>query len=229
MKPILCIFFVLLVSVKTSFAQCSNPFYAYKNGTTMTMENYDGKDKLTGSQEMQVINWEETSNGYIATMAYKIFDKKGKEQASGEYTMECKDDVIHIDMSSMIPSESMKMFEDMEVEVVMDQLEFPADLEVGDRLDDASILMETKGSPMAIKYTMDIVDRKVEGKETIETPAGTFDCYKLSQSMKSKIMISKTSFKSISYLVEKYGAVKTETYKDNGKLIGYSLLTKFEE
>jgi hypothetical protein len=193
------------------------------------MENYDAKDKLTGSQQTEVINWEETSSGYLATVGYTIFDKKGKEQSAGEYQLECKDGVIHMDMSAMIPQESMAAFEDMEAEMVMDQLEFPSDLSVGDLLDDASFELKTTGSPMNMSFSMDIVDRVVDARETITTPAGTFDCYKINQRMISKMMISKTSFKSVTYLVEKYGAVKTETYRDNGKLVGYTLLTKFEE
>ena len=220
---------LVLFGYHHAISQCTNPFYAYKDGTTITMENYDNKDKLTGSQQTKVINWKETSNGYLATVSYKIFDKKGKEEATGEYQLECKDGIIHMDMSAMIPQESMAAFEDMEVEMVMDQLEFPSELQKGDLLEDAQFAIETKGSPMAMKFTMDITDRVVQDKETITTPAGTFDCYVVSQRMSSKMMISKSTFRSITYLVEKYGAVKTETYRDNGKLMGYSLLTSFED
>jgi hypothetical protein len=42
-------------------------------------------------------------------------------------------------------------------------------------------------------------------------------------------MIANSNFRTVQYIAEKYGAVKTETYRSNGKLIGYSLLNKFEE
>jgi hypothetical protein len=117
----------------------------------------------------------------------------------------------------------------MEMEMKMDNLEFPSNLKEGQTLKDASFEMTAKNSPMPMKFNFNITDRKVEGKESVTTPAGTFDCFKISEKTHSKMMISNMEFTTVQYIAEKYGAVKTETYRSNGKLMGYSLLTKFEE
>lgn len=221
------LFFTLILF--RSHAQCSNPFYQFKEGTVMEIENYDDNGKPQGKNETQVISWSETPSGYEATLAYKLFDKKGKQIADGEYKAECADGIIRIQMSAFIPEESMQAFKDMEMEMKMDNLEFPSDLTVGQTLKDASFEMTAKNSPMPMKFNFNITDRKVDGKESVTTPAGTFDCYKISEKTHSKMMISNTEFTTVQYIAEKYGAVKTETYRQNGKLMGYSLLTRFEE
>lgn len=224
---LLPLFFALIIF--QSHAQCSNPFYQFKEGMVMEIENYDDNGKPQGKNETWVISWSETPSGYEATLAYKLFDKKGKQYAEGEYKAECVDGLIRIQMNAFIPDESMQAFKDMEMEMKMDNLEFPSDLNVGQTLKDASFEMAAKNSPMPMKFNFTITDRKVEGKENVTTPAGTFDCFKISEKTHSKMMISNTEFTTIQYIAEKYGAVKTETYRSNGKLMGYSLLTRFEE
>jgi hypothetical protein len=209
-------------------AQCNNPFYQFSKGTLIETENFNDKGKLQGKTEVTVIDWEETGSGFIATLGYKLFDKKGKLDYEGDYTMECKDGLISIDRTAFVPDESMQAFKDMEVELKMDQLEFPSELRVGQQLKDASFEVKAEG-PMPMNFIFLFTDRKVEGKESVTTPAGTFDCFKISQVTKSKMMIANSQFRTVQYITEKCGAVKTETYRSNGKLVGYSLLTRFEE
>jgi hypothetical protein len=212
-----------------SNAQCTNPFYQFKEGTIMEIEHYDANGKPQSKNETRVISWSTTSSGYEATLGYKLFDKKGKQYAEGEYKMECIDGIIRIEMSAFVPDESMQAFQDMEMEMKMDNLEFPPDLTEGQTLKDASFEMIAKNSPIPMNLNFTITDRKVEGRESVTTPAGTFNCFKISEITHTKMMISNNEFKTVQYLAEKYGSVKTETYRSNGKLMGYSLLTRFEE
>lgn len=227
MKKIILLF-VSVYIVQEVNAQCNNPYYQLKEGTIIEMENYNQKDKLEGRTETMVTNFDETSTGYVATIAYKFYDKKDKVVTEGEYNLECENGIIKIDMSSFIPAESMTAFQDMEVEVTMDQLNYPANISAGQNLDDASIKISTQNSPIPMNMVFDITDRKVDGKESVTTPAGTFDCYKISYNTRSKMMMANMSFKNVEYLSEKCGTVKTETYRSNGKLTGYTLLTKYE-
>ena len=221
-------FFILALLIMSEVsAQCDNPYYQLKEGTQIVVENYDKKDKAQGRTESKVIQYEETSSGYVATISAKIYDKKDKPVSEGEYQLICDGSSLKIDMSGLMPAESMAAFKDMEMEVTMDQLEYPANLSPGQTLNDASIVIAASGA-IPMKFTFDITDRKVEGKETITTPAGTFDCHKISYNSHSKMMISNMNFRNVEYVSEKCGAVKTETYKSNGNLIGYTLITKYE-
>ncbi len=227
MKKITLILITLLFCYKAN-SQCDNPYYKVKEGTLMVMESFDKKDKMQSRTETKVTAYEATENGFVATISYKITDKKDKLVSEGAYTMTCEDNVIKIDMSGFVPAESMTAFKDMEVEITMDQLEYPANLSAGQVLNDASIEIATSNNPMPMKMVFDIMDRKVEGNESITTPAGTFDCMKISYNTHSKLMIANMNFTNVEYLSKDAGAVKTETYKSNGNLLGYTLLTKYE-
>lgn len=222
------VFLLTILFVNEVSAQCTNPFYQLKEGTVIEMESYDKKDKLQSRSETRVVQYQTTPAGYIATITYKMLDKKEKLISEGDYKLECNNGTIKIDMSSFIPAESMTAFKDMEVEVDMDQMLYPANLSAGQSLDDASIKIKTTNSPVTMGMDMDISNRKVEGKESITTPAGTFECYKISYDMFSKMSFVKMNFKNVEYLSENSGVVKTESYKSNGNLMSYTILTKYE-
>lgn len=226
MKKIAFLLFSVILSEVS--AQCDNPYYQLKEGTLIVMENFDKKDKLQGKTESKVTKFDETSTGFTATISAIVYDKKDKITSEGDYELKCENGSIKIDMSGLIPAESMAAFRDMEIDVTMDQLEYPSNLEAGQILNDASIEIAVSGSSMPMKLIFDITDRKVEGKETITTPAGTFECYKISYNTHSKMMIINMNMRNVEYLSDKFGAVKTETYKSNGNLIGYTLITKYE-
>ena len=77
---------------------------------------------------------------------------------------------------------------------------------------------------MTMKF--DIKNRKVEKKESITTPAGTFVCYKVTYDMDMKVLMRR-SMKTAEWLAPGVGVVKTETYNQKGELEGYTELTKF--
>lgn len=49
--------------------------------------------------------------------------------------------------------------------------------------------IETDNKGMKQTLTLDVINRKVEGKEKITTPAGSWDCYKITNSTKMKIKV----------------------------------------
>jgi len=106
---------------------------------------------------------------------------------------------------------------------------FPSDLSVGDELPDASITVSIKSSGVNMfTMTVWITNRKVEAREEMTTPAGTFDCFKMSYDIETKMMV-KVQSKAVQWFTEDVGMVKSESYNKNGKLVGYSLLTDLQK
>ena len=122
----------------------------------------------------------------------------------------------------------MEMLKNYEVEVKMDELEVPDKLEVGQKLKDASAHITTKNSPIPIKIDFDITDRLVAGKQSVPTPAGTFECFKITYNTHLKMMMMNSNFKTVEYVAPKVGVVRTESFRENGKVIGYTLLTTYQ-
>ena len=143
--------------------------------------------------------------------------------------MKCENGTLFIDMRNYLNQDQMKAFSGYEMKIESTSLETPSNLSVGQQLKDGSFVMTAEGSAMPMKMTVNITNRKVLAQETITTPAGTFTCYKISSDMAMQTQMGiniNTKFSSIEWITEKAGAVKTESYDKNGKLVGYTLLTK---
>jgi hypothetical protein len=193
-------------------------------GTKFQITMYNKKDKMSGVMDYEV----KEVSGNTATMFYEMADEKGKMITSSEYGITCSDDGVTIDFSSMMSPGVMGQYEDMEVEMSGTDLLFPNNLSVGQSLPDADVLMTVKMPPMNMKMTMKFLNRKVEGNETVSTPAGDFECYVITYDTESKMGIKMTMSSKL-WLSEGYGMVKQENYNKKGALIGSSVLTSFEK
>jgi hypothetical protein len=217
---------VMLLSIAS--AQDCTAFFPMEEGSVREMTSYDKKDKVTGTiiQTVKEVKKEGERIDIVVEMEMK--DKKGKQVSQGELVFTCEEGIFKVDMRNYLDPGSMQGMDDMEFTVDATELEMPADLEPGMELGDGSISMSASSGGMAMmNFNTFVTNRKVEGKETITTPAGTFECYKISQDMEVKsIMSIKTS--SIEWVAEDVGVVKSESYNKNGKLTGYTLLTSLE-
>jgi hypothetical protein len=90
--------------------------------------------------------------------------------------------------------------------------------------------MKVKSNGMQI-MTMNfkITDRKVEAIEDITTDAGTFSCYKMSQNTTMNMGFINKTFKSIDWIAENVGSVRSESYNESGKLQSYRVLKSIEQ
>ncbi len=209
------------------YSQC-NEYFSMKEGSEWEYESFDKKGKSSGRQHQKVTRYNSTVNGFEATLSTDIADKKGENVMSGELDMWCKDGVYYFDMRKFIPEEQLQMLGSYEMKVEGENLEYPSNLSVGQSLNDGTITVTAENSPMPINITLNILNRKVEAKETITTPLGTFETLKITSNsvMKTKMGISMTmEYESTEWLAKDVGVVKSETFR-KGKSNGYTLLVK---
>ncbi|MBT8235665.1 MAG: DUF3108 domain-containing protein [Bacteroidia bacterium] len=216
---LICAFFCI---ASTAISQDCSTFFPMNEGTKFQITMYDKKDKVSGVMDYVI----KEASGNTATMYYEMQDEKGKMLTSSEYDITCSDDGVTIDFSSMMSPEIMGQYEDMEVEMSGTDLLYPNNLSTGQTLPDADVLMTIKMPPMNMKMNMNFFNRKVEGKESVTTPAGTFDCYVITYDSEAKMGIKMTSRNKL-WLSEGYGMIKQETFNKKDKLIGKSILTAF--
>lgn len=219
--PILISVFFCIIS--TAISQDCSKYFPMEEGVKFQITNYDKKDKVSGVMDYIV----KEVSGNTATMSYDMHDDKGKMITSSEYGVTCTNDGVKIDFSSLMSPELMGQYEDMEVEMSGTDLLYPNNLSVGQALPDAEVLMTVKMPPLNMNMNMNFFNRKVEGNESVTTPAGTFDCYVISYESEAKMGVKMTTSSKL-WLAEGYGMVKQETYNKKGSLIGKSLLTSFE-
>jgi hypothetical protein len=160
-------------------------------------------------------------------MNMTMLDEKGKEVITSDYKLSCSENAVHIDYQSLMSNDMLKQFGDMDMDITGTDIELPNDLAVGQNLADANINMKLNMGGVNMNMNIETVNRKVEARESITTPAGTFDCFVISSETKSKMMMANNTFPSRMWLAEGVGMVKQETYNKNGKLMGSMLLTQF--
>lgn len=232
MKNSVVFFFLLFLGAAALQAQsdCSL-FYPFKAGVQLEYTYFDKKGKLESKTQSTIkrIKNLPSGNGVEAVVANIVFDKKDKEQFSGEYVVRCEGGVIKMDASSMLNPAMQQSFSNMEVAIEGEDITIPKDLKAGQQLPDASTNIKAGANGINIvNMTVNITGRKVVGQETITTPAGTFKCYKLTQTTEVKMMLGKT-FSSVEYYAEGIGLVRSETYDKKGGLEGYMELTRIEK
>ena len=202
---------------------CSK-FYPLTEGTKFQITSYGKKDKLSAVIDYVV----KASIGDAATMSYEMHDDKGEMIFTSEYDITCANDGISIDFKSLVAPGVFEQYKDMEIDITGSNVLIPNNLNAGQSLPDADMLMIIKIEPITMKLNAKVFNRKVEGKETITTPAGTFDCFVITYDHESKMGI-KFSGTAKQWLAEGVGMVSQTDYNKKGQIISKSVLTKFEK
>lgn len=209
-----------------------NTLLFFKEGTATTMTSYNDDGKVTGTTKTIYTKVSKTPLGVSVTASQENFDKKGKSATKSDYTLKCEKGNLIIDMKMMMPNQQAEAYKDMEVTMDGSNLEFPGEMTVGSTLKDAEVKFTVKTKdgmvmPMS-NLSVKITNRKIEAKESVTTPAGTFECYKITENTETKTMFS-IKMKNTTWFSQEAGTVKTESYKENGKFVGKSELTELKK
>ncbi len=228
MQKTLALIVALIGVVGFLFSQNDcNPYFDFNKGKSWTIKSYSAKDKYQGKQSYEVIAVEEIDGVIVSTIKIASFDKKDKKILSNEITFECADGVVSFDMSKLIPEETMQSFKTMDMEITMDRMTIPSELYVGQKLDDGSLKLSIDG-PIPIKFNVNLKDRKVESKETVVVPAGSFEAFKITYITEFTGFGSRET-KNVEYIANGIGVIRSEEYNKKGDLSSYSILVSYGE
>lgn len=223
--------FICLSSFLIKSDSCDSLLF-FKEGSSVTMTSYKAKGDVTGSVKTLFKQVNKTENGVSVLANQESYDKKGKLSHTSDFGIKCKNDILYFDAKNLMPSEQTEAYKDFEMTVEGMDLEMPSNLAVGTQLKDANVKFSFKSKtgqamPM-MNVTIKIFNRKVEAIETITTPAGTFECFKISEETEVKTIMTLNS-KSISWFNKEVGTVRTESYNKNDKFLGYTELTEISK
>ncbi|WP_373514765.1 hypothetical protein [Persicitalea sp.] len=200
-----------------------------KQGSGYELLSYDAKGKENGRMIYKVKKVSKDGPDTVIEMDLETFDKKDKSQMTNTFTMRCNGNEMHLDASSMMPQGQGKQFESFDMTFTSKDIIYPANLSVGQTLPDGSLHGEGAAGPMSMTMDTEFVNRKVEGREKITVPAGTFDTFKITSDMNinmKSVMKMNMEFSTVSYRSPKIlWDVKTENYR-KGKLMGTTVLSK---
>jgi hypothetical protein len=217
MKKLLLLFTISLLMGSLKAQDCIF-YYPKTKGAVLEYKSFDKKDKLTSRSTQKVKDITETGNTIKATIEFQSFDAKGKDLGINEYDVKCENGVYSVDMRSFLDAQTMAAYKDMKVDITSNSLEMPTQMKVGDQLKEGKLVVSISSEGMPIMtMTTSITDRKVEAKESVTTEAGTFDCFKITYTITTKMMIG-MRFEVAEWYADGVGSVKTESYSKGNKM-----------
>ena len=216
-----------IIAVGLTYGQnvCSK-YYAMGEGTTFQLTSFEGK-KVSAIVDYLVAESGSTAAGERALMKTEIKDKDGEVVSGSEFEIICEDDIVYVDFKSLMGPETLAQFPDMDIEVSGTALQLPNNLREGQNLPDADMLAVVHMNPIKMRLTFIMTNRKVVGRETITTPAGTFDCIVLSYDYESKMGIKVTG-STKQWFAEGVGLVLQKDYNKKKREVRKTELTKFQ-
>ena len=217
-------------------SDCSD-FIWFKKGANMKFENLDDKGKSVSTSQMVIMDVKKEGGATIADVNFKD-DKKN------EFNMQykCLDGKLYMDFSSALKEAMAKSGDKKQAQEAMKNVEmgfsdgfmtFPSNMYPGQNLEDAVFTMKTNSGGMSMDVTSSLTDRKVTAKEKVTTPAGTFDCLKITGTRKTTMNIlgsnrnmGKPTQEHI-WMAPGIGNIKQEIYNEKGKLVSKNHLIEF--
>lgn len=220
---------VFLLGTTNLFSQECVFYSPVEKGTVLKHSNYDKKDKLTGTSIQTVIDNYVKEGVQTVKIRNEYQDVEMDSVFMTELEMKCKDGRYYVDMESYIGESTLTPYSNMETTFEVENMTIPAELKTGDILDNGRVTVVVSNNGMKIMtISVNISNRKVEAKEDITTPAGTFECYKISYDISTKMLIT-IKASTVEWYAKNVGVVKSESYNKKGKLTGYTVLTEFQK
>ena len=164
----------------------------------------------------KVSDSKKNGNVTTATINSEFIDTKGKTITSATNNVKCDNGVMQMDMKVFIPAAQQEQMKSGSANASDVYLEYPATMNIGDQLKDGQMNMDYESaSGLKSSIEVSITERKVEGKESVTTTAGTWECYKITSNNKITSRIAGIGIPIKMNVTEWYapgfGIVKTES------------------
>ncbi|MBK7098104.1 MAG: hypothetical protein IPH58_06805 [Sphingobacteriales bacterium] len=187
------------------------------------MGHFDKKNKLIGKNIYKVSNVNKSGGLATATVISEFFDKKDKivSQTNGE--MKCRNGQLLIDMKMLLSPQQTSQFQNADAKGKVVSLEYPTKISVGQTLTDGFFDMDMKTeSGISANIKLEITNRKVDTKESVTTPAGTWDAYRISYNARMVLNMGfavPIKIEGTEWFVPDFGVVKTESKSGKSELL----------
>lgn len=223
-----------------SSSECGS-FVWFKKGSVFEYSTSDKSNKYEQQNRMEVKDVYTERGSVVAEL-------EGRGEANGtvvemDFKYICKGDKLYMDVGEMMKSvfaknPDLQQFMDSEeaekvkIDLNNGYMSFPKQLFPGLELDDMVFTFESSmGGVGKINLQVEGLDRVVEARESVTTPAGTFDCMKIrtiNSTSFSMMGMNRNLPAQVQYLwiSPEVGMVKQESY-EKGSLVASMELTKY--
>jgi len=224
------LFLACMLCFTAAIAQDCATYLPFQKGNKIEYAMTDKKEKPSGKLQYLINDVSTVGGALTANITSTMSDEKGKQISTSNFTYACNGGDLIIDMKSMVSDQLMSSYKDMTVKAEGGMMTIPFNASVGSTLPDGTMHMDilNEGKNFA---TMDvkITNQKVEAKEDITTPAGTFSCIRISYDSEIRTVTMGIGIpiitKAVTWYSQKAGVVKSDSYGKDDKLLGRMVLS----
>ncbi|WP_210464624.1 TapB family protein [Rufibacter roseolus] len=210
---------------------CLQPLGLAKNTEFVFQVTDKGRNK--GTLNNKVVQQVTDKDGaYVTTFKSARRNKSNRPETAEEYHIRCVNDTVYLDAMLLLREQVMKAFEGKDFDFTPVDIAYPQQMKIGQKLPDGKLGVKVRSSSVNItQISMVATDRKVEAIEKVTTPAGTFDCYKITYNYEVNLdamgLPLRDVFKVEEYFSLEHGLIKCQYYNKRGKKAkGLELITK---
>jgi len=209
----------ILVIASTTGVYAQNTFFPTKPGTALVYAQKNANGNPESYSKQTIKNVEGSGNNMTISYVAEMLDKN-KKSANPPVEIPLKviikNGVMILDMNQMFAGQQKNR--QMKTEITGVPMELPGDMQPGLSLKDADMTMSIDMGIMKMKTTMKMTDGKCLAIEELTVPAGTFKCYKITQTVSTTIMGKNSTGRSLTWYAPGIGTVKSESYNSKDQL-----------
>jgi hypothetical protein len=208
--------FLLAMGTLCATAQNCKNYLLLQNNKRVEMTVYNRKGKEDGKQVWMISNVKNAGKTTTATINTEFFSGKGKSINKSTSQVQCNGGSLQMSMKLMMGEAQLKQMNNATAKASGEFIDYPANIKEGDNLPDGNMQIDyTMEGGMTASIEISVTGRSVGGKESITSPAGTWECYKITSNQK---IISKVAGIGIPIKMEVtewyapgVGVIKTES------------------
>jgi hypothetical protein len=209
---------MVIVTAVGAFA--GDVFFPTKKGTVLVMALSDAKGKVESYGRTTVKDVKGAGDNLTIVCQTEALDKKRqpeKNSAPIEYTMQIIDGAVVADINSIL---KLPIAAGEGITISGDTLRIPAKIKPGDKFKDAKMAITMDLGAMKMTTEVAVTNFKCLAVESVTVPAGTFEAYKITQTVSStnKMVNITQTMTVVSWNVLGVGPVKSVITDEKGKV-----------
>ncbi len=217
-------------------AVAQQPFVCTEPGTAFEFGCYNSKGKLTGYYRTTIEACKKQADGSLEVRSLEqnldthrnpITKKFGPKDVAANTIVRSDEMVMPIGdvFASILPDDSMSV-----LLVEGDEYTYPLALSVGMKLPDVASVYDfcSEGERLGVEIHLSVSDREVLAKESIKVPAGTFEAYKIAETLSVKVSFIRQTTRNVFWFVPGIGQIREEQRTKSGKIENYAELLSIQ-
>lgn len=181
---LLCLIALLLLCSGVTSAQTTLP--SQFTGTTSEWLTYDGQQRPTGRLTSQATSLTSNAAGTRVVLRQQFFDATDIPLLAQELPVRiAAGGPVRLDVRALISPQLLRVLQLKNLKLEADSLAIlpMTTARPGDLLPETSLTLGDKEGPTPRGIDITSVGRWIEDRETVTTPAGTFNCLRLNQNL----------------------------------------------